>query len=107
MNKEKVEAIKNLILPAIRANRIAKVTFRKKDGSLREMSLHRSKVLEETVSGSPSESVEKRKWTLTQNGMMAVEELTADGSHQFRTLNMNTVERVAVGGRVYEFGGDQ
>ena len=42
MNKEKVETIKNLILPAIRANRIAKVTFRKKDGSLREMSLHRS-----------------------------------------------------------------
>ena len=107
MNKEKVEAIKNLIMPAIRANRIAKVTFRKKDGSLREMSLHRSKALEETVSGLPSESVEKRKWTLTQNGMMAVEELTADGSHQFRTLNMNTVERVAVGGQVYEFGGDQ
>ena len=107
MNKEKVEAIKNLIMPAIRANRIAKVTFRKKDGSLREMLLHRSKTLEEMVSDSPSESVEKRKWTLTQNGMMAVEELTADGSHQFRTLNMNTVERVAVGGQVYEFGGNQ
>ena len=104
-NMNKVETLKNLILPAVRANRIAKVTFRKKDGSLREMQLHRSRALEDTVADAPSASVEKRKWTLSQNGMMAVEELTKDGVHQFRTINLNTVERLAVGGQVYDFTG--
>ena len=103
MNVEKVEMIKNLILPAVRANKIVQVTFRKTDGSERPMTLHRSKALEDTVSETPSESVRKRKWTLSRNGMMGVEELTKEGTHQFRTLNLNTVERLVVGGRVWTF----
>jgi len=103
MNIEKISQVKDLILPAVKANRFVDVTFRKKDGSLRVMRLHRSRALEDTASPVPSESVEKRKWTLSKNGMMAVEELTPEGAHQFRTVNLGTTVRVAVAGKVHEF----
>lgn len=103
MNIEKINAVRNIVMPAVRANKIAKITFVKKDGTLREMTLHRSRALESTVKGTRAGAVEKRDWTLTKNGMLVCEELAADKTHQWRTVNLGTTTRVAVGGDVFEF----
>lgn len=103
MNIEKINTIRNIIMPAVRANKIAKITFVKKDGSLREMTLHRSRALESTVKGTREKAMAKRDWTLTKNGMLVCEELAADKTHQWRTINLGTATRVAVGGNVLEF----
>lgn len=103
MNIEKINTVRNIIMPAVRANKIAKITFMKKDGTLREMTLHRSRALESTVKGTREGATAKRDWTLTKNGMLVCEELAADKSHQWRTVNLGTTTRVAVGGEVFEF----
>lgn len=99
---EKVCAVHDLIMPAIRSNKFAKVAFRKKDGTLRTMTLHRSRALEATVKGTRPDATAKRDWTLTMNGMLVCEELTNNG-YQWRTVNLATTEYVAVGGQVHNF----
>lgn len=103
INQSKVQLVKDIILPAIHANHVVNFTFVKKDGSIREMRLMRSKKLEGTVTGTAPAATEARKWTLDKRGMMAVEELTADHKFQFRTINLNTCTRVAADGKVLTF----
>lgn len=101
----KVEEVKSVLEPAIKSNRFAKVVFTKKNGELRELLLGRSRSLEATVAETPSESTVKRNATLKENGMLCVEEAVYDAatktwSHQFRTVNLNTVKSVTAFGRV-------
>lgn len=103
VNQDKVRAIKDIILPAIKANRIVNFTFIKKDGTIREMRLARSKKLEATVNGGAPAATEARKWTLNERGMMTVEELTNDHTYQYRTINLNSCVRIACNGAVYQF----
>lgn len=98
----KVQTV-NQILESNVGNRIVTVEFIKKDGSLRKMQLMRSKSLEASVKGTQPEVTAARKWTLTQNGMKCVEELTADKKFQWRTINLNTIKRIAVNGSVTTF----
>jgi len=102
MNAEKVKLV-NRLLDSNVGNRIVTVEFLKKDNTLRRMQLMRSKALESTVKGTRPESTADRRWTLLANGMKCVEELTPDKKFQFRTINLNTVRRVAVNGRVTTF----
>jgi hypothetical protein len=103
MNGNKVQQVRDLIMPAIKANRFATIVFTKKDGSLREMLLARSKALEAGVAADPSDATQKRKWTLTERGLMTCEELTREHAYQWRTVNLNTVKKVVVDGAVHEF----
>ena len=48
--EQKIEICRNLL--ADNKNRFARVEFLKKDGTLRKMSLHKSKKLEATVNGA-------------------------------------------------------
>jgi len=98
----KVQIVNNLLESNV-GNRIVTVEFTKKDGTLRKMQLMRSKALEASMKGTQPDVTASRKWTLTQNGMKCVEELTADKKFQWRTLNLNTVKRIAVNGSVTTF----
>lgn len=100
---EKVNMIKGLIKS--HGNKFMTVDFRKKDGSLRHMCLHRSKVLEGSVKDTAPESTEARKATLKRQNMALVEELVKPGEngHQWRTINLETVEKVCCAGREYAF----
>ena len=101
MNLEKVNEVKN-ILENI-GNRIATISFIKKDGSVRNMQLHKSQELIEQIKNSDPQRTASRKWTLSQNGMMCVQELTCDHKHQWRTVNLDTVTRIACDGNVRTF----
>lgn len=79
------------------------VDFVKKDGSIRHMVCHRSKVLESTINGNNPEATAKRKSTLAMNSMLGVEEMKNDKTFQFRTINLATVKRIAANGVVYNF----
>lgn len=98
----KVERV-NAILDSNVGNRVMTVEFVKKDGTLRKMQLMRSRDLESSVKGTQPKATTARKWTLFHNGMKCVEELTADKKFQWRTLNLNTVKRIAVNGSVTYF----
>ena len=101
--EEKVEIVKSLIRQ--NGNKFIAVDFRKKDGSLRHMMCNRSKVLEASVKGTNSEATEARKETLKKRNMICVEELIKPGcaDHQWRTINCETVEKIACDGKTYEF----
>lgn len=104
---EKVKILHTLIDDAIDRNQFVKVTFIKKDNSVREMCLHRSKALEATVNGMHPLITAKANETLARNNMMRVEELCRDAegkpAHQWRTLNLSTIQRIAVNGAVIDF----
>lgn len=102
MNTNKINLV-NQLLDSNVGNRIVTVEFIKKDGSLRKMQLLRSKSLESAVKGTKPDATAARKWTLSQNGMKCVEELTSDKKFQWRTINLNTVKRIAVNGSVTSF----
>lgn len=103
---EQIEIIRKTINDNVKKNRFVKVAFVKKTtGELREMLLGRAKRLEETVSETPSESVEKRKNTLSTSGRMCVEELTPDHKYQFRTIDLRTIRRVTANGVTTEYAG--
>ena len=101
--QEKVELVKNLIRQ--HGNKFLAVDFRKKDGSLRHMLCHRSKVLESNVKGTNAEATEARKATLKSRNMICVEELVkpAVAGHQWRTVNCETVEKISCNGQEYVF----
>ena len=102
---EKIAIIKNLIKSNIAANKFMTVDFIKKDGSLRTIQVRRSKVLESNVKGTQPEVTEARRATLKARNMLCVEELVKPGTNEFqwRTINMETVKRIAVNGEVHEF----
>ena len=99
--EEKINLAKNIVKS--NAGKFITVDFRKKDGSLRHMVCHKSKVLESTITGNNAEVTAKRKDTLKARGMLGVEEMKNDKTFQFRTINLATVERIAANGVVYEF----
>lgn len=106
MTKEqKIEICRNLL--ADNKNRFAKVRFQKKDGTMRDMVLHKSKKLEATVNGMHPLITSKANETLRANGMMRVEEFCRDEEgkpvHRWRTLNLGTIQRLAINGVVLDF----
>ena len=101
---ERVNLAKSIIKDNV--GKLITVDFVKKDGSLRHMICHKSKVLEASCTGTNSEVTTKRKATLASTDKLCVEEMTADKTFQFRTVNLDTVTRIAAGGHVYEFNAD-
>lgn len=103
--EQKIEICRNLL--ADNKNRFCKVTFIKKDGSVRVMTLHKSKKLEATVNGMHPLITAKTNDTLAKRGMIRVEELTRDENgipiHQWRTLTLPNIQRLAVNGAVLDF----
>ena len=102
---EKIASIKNIIKAGIASGKFMSVDFLKKDGSLRHMQVRRSKVLESNIKGTQPEVTEARRATLKARNMLCVEELVKPGTNEFqwRTINMDTVKRIAVNGEVHEF----
>lgn len=102
-HEEKIEIIKNLIKN--RKSRFLTVEFVKKDGTLRKMMCARSKLLERSVKGTAPEATAARQATLRANNMLCVEELVKPGTNEFqwRTVNCETVKRIAADGKVYDF----
>ena len=104
---DKVKFLKPIIDEALNKGQFVKATFKKKDNSIREMMLHRSKKLEATVNGMHPLITSKANETLRANGMMRVEEFCRDAEgkpvHQWRTLNLGTIQRLAINGAVLDF----
>lgn len=103
--EQKIEICRNLL--ANNKNRFCKVDFIKKDGTIRRMTLHKSKKLEATVNGMHPLITSKANETLRANGMMRVEEFCRDENgnpiHRWRTLNLGTIQRLAINGAVLDF----
>ena len=103
--EEKIEICRKLLDD--NGNRFCHVWFTKKDGTTRRMTLHKSKKLENTVNGMHPLITAKANETLKARGMMRVEEFTrdADGNpiHQWRTLTLPNIQRLAVNGAVLDF----
>lgn len=101
--EEKVEIVKNLIRQ--HGNKFIQIDFVKKDGSLRHLMAHRSKVLESSVKGTMPEATAARKDTLKKQDMLCVEELVKPGcaEHQWRTVNCRTVKKIVADGQTYNF----
>lgn len=104
--EEKIEICRKLLDD--NGNRFCHVWFIKKTtGELRRMTIHRSKKLEATVNGMHPLITSKANETLKARGMMRVEEFTrdADGNpiHQWRTLTLPNIQRLAVNGAVLDF----
>jgi len=102
-NEEKIEIVKKLVRE--NGNKFITVDFIKKDGTLRHMQCHRSKVLEATVKGTQPEATAKRKSTLKAKNLICVEELVkpATSEYQWRTVNCETVTKICANGQTYEF----
>lgn len=98
---EKVNAIKSIIKN--NTGKFLTVDFIKKNGELRHMVCHKSKVLEASCTGNNAEATAKRKATLKATGKLCVEEMTADKTFQFRTVNLDSVKRIAANGQVWSF----
>lgn len=101
--EEKVQLVKSLV--AKHGNQFMTIDFIKKDGSLRHMMCHRSKVLETSVKGTAPEATAARKATLRRQNMICVEELVKPGcaEHQWRTVNCETVQKINCSGVEYTF----
>ena len=103
--EQKIEICRHLL--ADNKNRFCKVAFIKKDGFMRVMTLHKSKKLEATVNGMHPLITSKANETLRANGMMRVEEFCRDENgnpvHRWRTLNLGTIQRLAINGAVLDF----
>lgn len=102
---EKIEIAKNIVKE--NTGKFITIDFIKKDGTLRHMMCHKSKVLESQITGNKPEVTAKRKETMKLRGMIHVEELTSDKTYQHRIVNLSTVKRIAAGGKVYEFDGEE
>ena len=100
---EKVSIVKKLVRE--NGNKFITIDFVKKDGSLRHMQCHRSKVLEESVKGTQADVTEARRETLKKRNMICVEELVKPGTseYQWRTVNCETVKKIASGKQQYIF----
>ena len=101
---ERVNLAKSIIKDNV--GKFITVDFVKKDGTLRHMVCHKSKVLEASCTGANPEATAKRKATLAATDKLCVEEMTADKTFQFRTVSLDTVTHISAGGQVYEFSAD-
>ena len=101
--EEKVATVKALIYA--HGNKFMQIEFIKKDGSLRKLMAHRSKVLENSVKGAAPEATAARKETLKKRDMICVEEIVKPGcaEHQWRTVNCATVKKIVADGTTYMF----
>jgi len=101
--EEKVEIVKNLVRN--HGNQFITVDFVKKDGTIRHMMCHRSKVLESQVKGTTPEATEARKETLKKRNMICVEEMVKPGcaEYQWRTINCETVKKIVANGEEHIF----
>ena len=100
---DKIDTIKNIIKN--HGSKFITVDFVKKDGTLRHMQCHRSKLLEAAVKGTQPEATEKRRSTLKAKNMLCVEEIVKPGTseYQWRTINCETVKKIVANGQTYEF----
>lgn len=101
-NLAKVAEVKSILLKC--PSRFKRVTFIKKNGEIRGMTVGKSKALESSVKGSQPEATSKRKSTLSKNGMLLVEEITSERSFQWRVINCETVLEVKAAGKSWKFG---
>lgn len=101
--EEKVEIVKNLVRN--HSNQFITVDFVKKDGTIRHMMCHRSKVLESQVKGTALEATEARNETLKKRNMICVEEMVKPGcaEYQWRTINCETVKKIVANGEEHIF----
>ncbi len=101
--EEKVQLVKSLVNK--HGNKFMTIDFLKKDGSLRHMMCHKSKVLEASTKGTAPEATAARKETLKRRNMICVEELVKPGcaEHQWRTVNCETVKKICCSGVEYTF----
>ena len=100
---EKIEIIKNLIKN--HGNQFMTVDFIKKNGELRHMMCHRSKILESQIKGTMPEVTAARKATLKARNMLCVEEIVKPGTNEFqwRTINCETVKKIVANGVEHVF----
>lgn len=101
MNNAKVAEVKSILLKD--PSKFKSITFIKKNGELRNMTIGKSKALESSVKGTQPESTSKRKSTLSKNGMLLVEEITSERNFQWRVINCETVLEISAGGKKYSF----
>ena len=101
--EEKVEIVKNIVRQ--HGNKFITIDFVKKNGDLRHMQCHRSKVLESSVKGTMPEVTAARKATLARQNMLCVEELVKPGcaEYQWRTVNCETVKKIVPDGVEHVF----
>ena len=101
--EEKVALVKSLI--RAHGNKFIQIEFIKKDGSLRPLMAHRSKVLEDSVKGTAPSATAARRETLRKQDMLCVEEIVKPGcaEHQWRTVNCATVKKIVADGQTYVF----
>lgn len=101
--EDKVKLVKDLVRQ--HGNQFLTVDFRKKDGTLRHMCVHRSKVLESSVKGTRPDATNACNTTLGLRNMIRVEELVKPGTagHQWRTVNCETVEKICCNGKEFIF----
>lgn len=80
------------------------VSFRKKDGSERIMNARLG--VKKHVKGSKPEVTAKRLDTIKANNMVGVFEMRGtsdrDGAENYRTINLDTLNWLKVGGAIYE-----
>ena len=80
------------------------VSFRKKDGSERIMNARLG--VKKHVKGTNPEATKKRRDTIQANNMIGVYEMRGtsdrDGAENYRTINLNTLNWLKVGGVTYE-----
>ena len=90
--------IKAFILDEVKAGRFVTVSFVKKDGSDRQLTIKTNNLLKSEVKGDPTAA--KATETLKAQGMLRVCEM-ASGKPQWRVVNLNTIYRVSARGTVY------
>jgi len=104
--EQKIEICRNAIKN--NSNRFVHVWFTKKNGELRKMTINRSKKLESSVLHSNPLITAKVNATLKANNTIRVEELARDEAthkpiHQWRCINLATVQRIAANGKILDF----
>ena len=101
--EEKVAIVQDLVRK--HGNQFITIDFVKKDGTLRHLMCHRSKVLESQVKGTFANVTAARNDTLKKRNMIVVEELVKPGcaEHQWRTVNCETVKKIVANGKEHIF----
>lgn len=105
-HEEKVDICRKLISEGMASGKFMSVDFIKKTtGELRHMQVRKSKLLEASVKGTAPEATAARKATYRARDLLLVEELVKPATQEFqwRTITLDGVKRIAVGGQVHEF----
>lgn len=97
---DRINKMKKLLADAKEAGSIVGIQFLKKDGSKRVMSFRNG--ISKGVKGTAPEATARRHTTLNENNMLAVYEMKK-GVGQFRTVNLNTCNKIRAMGRTHWF----